>query len=261
MPSKQKTTLTEFQKRKFYLYARDNKMTRTKYIDWIEQKWNVRVHESTITRILQTKDERLTTEVNNPEKKRNRSVTFPELELALKEFVLIYQHRTILSDAMLIEKAKQLASGLGVPEGVMQFSSGWLHKFKERNGIHREKLHGEAGSVDEDIIIRSLSLLQSKCANYPLERIYNMDETALFYRLEPDHSLATQRLAGRKKDKERLSIALCANSNGSHKLKPLIIGKYARPRCFKNVNIFNLQMTYRNNTKAWMLTTLFQEWL
>ena len=92
---------------------------------------------------------------------------------------------------MLIEKAKQLASGLGVPEGVMQFSSGWLHKFKERNGIYREKLHGEAGSVDEDIIIRSLPLLQSKCANYPFERIYNMDETALFYRLEPDHSLAT----------------------------------------------------------------------
>ena len=70
-----------------------------------------------------------------------------------------------------------------------------------------------------------------------------------------------QRLAGRKKDKERLSIALCANADGSHKLDPLIIGKYAKPRCFKNIDLRNLPITYRNNSKAWMFTSLFQEWI
>ena len=73
--------------------------------------------------------------------------------------------------------------------------------------------------------------------------------------------MATRRLSGCKKNKERLSIALCANADGSHKLPPLIIGKFAKPRCFKNINISNLKMTYRSNPKAWMLTTLFQEWL
>lgn len=82
-----------------------------------------------------------------------------------------------------------------------------------------------------------------------------------FYRLEPDRTLASRRLSGRKKNKERLSVALCANADGSHKLPPLIIGKYANPRCFKNINIRNFPMTYRNNNKAWMLTTLFQDWI
>ena len=82
-----------------------------------------------------------------------------------------------------------------------------------------------------------------------------------FFRLEPDRTLATRWLSGCKKNKERLSIALCANSDESHKLTPLVIGKYAKPRCFKNVNISNLPIMYRNNIKAWMLTTLFQEWL
>ncbi|CAG8742150.1 13824_t:CDS:1, partial [Racocetra fulgida] len=50
------TALTDAQKHEFCTYAHNNKMTRTKYIDWIEEKWGVRVHESTITRILQTKD-------------------------------------------------------------------------------------------------------------------------------------------------------------------------------------------------------------
>jgi len=54
---------------------------------------------------------------------------------------------------------------------------------------------------------------------------------------------------------------LCANADGSHKLDPLIISKFAKPRCFANININSLPVTYRNNKKAWILTTLFQEWL
>lgn len=88
-----------------------------------------------------------------------------------------------------------------------------------------------------------------------------INHTLTLCRLEPDRTLATKRLSGRKKNKERLSIALCSNADGSHKLPPLIIGKYANPRCFKNININNLPMKYRNNAKAWMLMTIFQEWI
>jgi hypothetical protein len=165
---------------------------------------------------------------------------------------------------------------------MLQFSSGWLQGFKKRNGIHQEKLHREAESSDQTAIDEVLPLLRSKCASYPLERIYNMDETGLFYRyvfifylklrntvftllffrrLEPDQTLAIKRMSGRKKNKEYLSIALCANADGSHKLNPLIIGKFAKSQCFKNVNINNLPMMYRNNNKAWITITLFQEWL
>ncbi|GES93080.1 CENP-B homolog protein 2-like [Rhizophagus clarus] len=105
----------------------------------------------------------------------------PELEFALKEFVLRYQHQTILSDAILIEKAKLLASELGVPEDTLQFSSSWLQGFKKRNRIRQKKLHGEAASSDQTAIDEALPLLRSKCASYPLERIYNMDKTGLFY--------------------------------------------------------------------------------
>jgi len=77
--------------------------------------------------------------------------------------------------------------------------------------------------------------------------------------LEPDKTLATRWLSRCKKSKEHLSITLCVNADRSHKLPPLVIGKYANPRCFKNINIGNLPITYWNNAKTWMLTTLFQE--
>src|ERR1044072_4029458 len=165
---KKKITLSDSQKYELCLYADEHKLTRTQYINWIEEKWGVRVDESTITRILQSKNKRLTTDLTHPEKKRHKSVTSPELELALKEFVLNYQHRTILSDALLIEKAKLLANGLEIPEGTLKFSSGWLQGFKKRNGINQEKLQGEAASTDQSIILEALPLLHNKCAEYPL---------------------------------------------------------------------------------------------
>ena len=88
--SLKRTTLSEIQKRELCIYARDNKRTRAQYVNWIEEKWSVRVNESTITRILQTAEERLGSETINPNSKRHKSVTYPELELALKEFVLNY---------------------------------------------------------------------------------------------------------------------------------------------------------------------------
>ena len=75
-----------------------------------------------------------------------------------------------------------IADGLEIPRDALQFSSGWLHKFKDRNGICQWKLEGEASSADEAAIADALPLLRERCSNYPLERIYNMDETGLFYR-------------------------------------------------------------------------------
>ncbi|KAJ9550069.1 hypothetical protein OSB04_022612 [Centaurea solstitialis] len=40
-----------------------------------------------------------------------------------------------------------------------------------------------------------------------------------------------------------------------------IIGKYAKPRCFKNVNLNSLNCEYRANKRAWMTGVLFEEYV
>ena len=141
-------TLTDSQKYEICAYARDHsKQPRSFYVDWIEKKWGLKVDESTISRILNTANERLDNEPSNSKTKRHRTVTYPELDLALKEFVLIYQHRTVLTDNLLVEKAKALADGLGIPQDALNFSSGWLYKFKNQNGIRLRQLQGEVASL------------------------------------------------------------------------------------------------------------------
>jgi hypothetical protein len=43
--------------------------------------------------------------------------------------------------------------------------------------------------------------------------------------------------------------------------KPLVIGKAAKPSCFKNLDINNLPVIGRHDNKAWMTAATMEEWL
>ncbi len=79
--------------------------------------------------------------------------------------------------------------------------------------------------------------------------------------MQANNSLATKQLEGRKQSKERLTLELCCNGDGSDKLPLWVIGKFKNPRCFKNINVTSLGCVYRNNVSAWMTQIIFLEWL
>jgi hypothetical protein len=93
---------------------------------------------------------------------------------------------------------------------------------------------------------------------YKPNYIFNADETGIFFNLFPSKTLATRgdKCHGGKKSKDRLTALLCANSDGSEKLALLITGKFAKPRCFKNVRA--LPCKYASNKNAWMTTDIFK---
>lgn len=63
---------------------------------------------------------------------------------------------------------------------------------------------------------------------YEPKKIFNSDETGLFYRVLPEISLTLNKESckGGKKSKDRLTILFCVNSTGEEKLKPLVIGQH-----------------------------------
>jgi hypothetical protein len=67
--------------------------------------------------------------------------------------------------------------------------------------------------------------------------------------------------SGTKGNKKRLTYAVTTNADGTEKLPPFVIGKAARPRAFQKKTGAQLGFYYRNNTKAWMVTKIYQEWL
>ena len=83
---------------------------------------------------------------------------------------------------------------------------------------------------------------------------------AFFFKCFPyrTHLLKHEKCAGGKMSKERLTVLVSASMMGE-KLPLLVIGKSAKPHCFKGVK--RLPLKYKSNSKAWMTCSIFESWL
>ena len=103
--------------------------------------------------------------------------------------------------------------------------------------------------------------LRALCTKDPAKDTFNIYETALFWKMSPDRTLATEMQKGGKKSKDRVTLAFTTTANGSEKIEPWIISKSKNPRCFKRINLKLLRVYYRSNKSKWMTGTIMAEFL
>ena len=97
--------------------------------------------------------------------------------------------------------------------------------------------------------------LPSLLDEYDEENIFNVDETALFYKALPNgtYTYASEKPEGRKEQKERLTVVLLCNMAGTYK-EVFVIGKVKKSRCFQEKKI---PLPYFFNKKGWMIGSLW----
>ena len=142
-------------------------------------------------------------------------------------------------------------------------SESWLSRFKKRKNLKAVTVYGEAKSADVDAFASYLPFIHSTTAMYDANDVYNCDELGLFYKQTTSTTIGfkASNLKGKTVPKDRITVLLCCNTTGTHKLPPLVIGKYQNPRCLKNVSINSMKLDYRANNSAWMTKDLFEQWL
>lgn len=117
-------------------------------------------------------------------------------------------------------------------------SESWVTKFVKRHGLKSIRLHGEAGSVDPELVREGIKKLRRELESYSLDRIYNMDETGLFYRLLPRQLYVfredkkTVRVVKGIKAKDRITLIVPSNADASHFIPLTVIGSAKAPRAF-----------------------------
>lgn len=180
-------------------------------------------------------------------------------ELVWKWFQKIRSANIPVSGPMIQQKALEYAKLINLED--FKASKGWLTRFKLRHSLHHLKQCGEKADVNMEVVEEWKKKLPNIHDGYPPKDIFNMDETGLFFRALPDRTLAVKGsdCSGGKKSKERLTVVLCTSMTGEF-FTPMVIGKAARPRCFKKLELASLPVTWRHNKKAWMTSDLFTEW-
>lgn len=219
---------------------------------------------STVATILKDRDKIMKLHRESqlaPSRKRLRLGDFQEVDDAvLTWFKDARQHDVPLSGPIIQEKARQFAFALDISG--FDASAGWLYRFRQRNGIAWQVACGKEKAADtESAVTWRNDNFQEIVEAFSPDDVFNADETACFYQLLPDKTMnfKGEKCKGGKKSRLRVSVLFCCNSTGTEKLKPLVIGKSAKPRCLKNV--VSLPCDYRANKKAWMTRELFTQWL
>ena len=231
------------------------------------------VDSSVIRRLLSDEEQSKAMEackMGRGRSKRIRQGAYPELESRLMEVLrwvrsngLPLSKRAIRVLAN-IEKQKMCASGDAHIIVNFTASDGWAMNFIRRHGLVTKRLHGAAASAPN--CIESLRKLQEDLKNYPLSHIYNMDETGLFYRLMPNRTYVlrsetakTTRGIKAMTAKDRITLYVCTNADGTQKLPLGVIGKSKNPACFR-VRPLPKGVHYYSQERAWSDTWTMQQW-
>ncbi|CAG8722039.1 34525_t:CDS:2, partial [Gigaspora margarita] len=127
------------------------------------------------------------------QQKRNRLPDHLQLEEILAYwFDLVLENHLTITGLILQEKAKQVAIVLNI--------------------LHRIVDCSEAASAPIEKLPEFRQSLQNETSNYDLIDIYNCDETALYWLLEPSKSLTHGRISGIKKPKNWVTVMLTCNA-------------------------------------------------
>ena len=143
-------------------------------------------------------------------------------------------------------------------------SRGWFDKFKRRLGIKSRSLIGESASANEAEAKKFLEDFRDIVSEegYDPRQVWNVDETALYWKKFPKRSFVTKEeknVPGFKANKQRLTLLVGGNAFGD-KLKPMLIHNAKTPRAMRKVNKENLPVHWYHSKKGWMTTSLFKNW-
>ncbi|OWZ11881.1 hypothetical protein PHMEG_00015038 [Phytophthora megakarya] len=147
------------------------------------------------------------------DKRRRKPVkaTSAALESGLNAWVARVESKNVnINRMVLAEKAQQLQK------------IGWLTRFLDRHDMRFRIKKGEAFTR------RSGHVLQDELGLYEPNNVFNMDEAGLCYNRTPVGDICPGTSL-----KTRITVAFCANADGSEMLPLLYIGRAFKPRCLK----------------------------
>lgn len=197
----------------------------------------------------------------DPKRKRLRTAFYTDLEEALMRWYRIAQCLNVpVNGPMLRLKANDFAQKLGHND--FKCSNGWLDRFKSRYGlVFRAQPVDATGIPVDPSTVWHQNVLPYYLNDYHPRNVFNIKETGLLYRMLPTNTFAFkgETCSVGKLCKDRITLVVGTNMDGSEKLPLLVIGKNRNPHCFKGIK--SLPVYYEANRMAWMTSDVFEQWM
>uniref|UniRef100_A0A672UAV1 Tigger transposable element derived 4 n=1 Tax=Strigops habroptila TaxID=2489341 RepID=A0A672UAV1_STRHB len=198
----------------------------------------------------------------DPKRKRLRTAFYTDLEEALVKWYRIAQCLNVpVNGPMLRLKANDFAQKLGHSD--FKCSNGWLDRFKSRYGLvfRAQPVEAAAATSIDAPTLWYQNVLPHYLNEYQPKNVFYIQETGLLYQMLPHNTFAFkgETCSVGELSKERITVVVGTNMDGSEKLPLLVIGKNRSPRFLKDVE--SLPVDYVGNDMAWMTSEVFEQWM
>ena len=135
----------------------------------------------------------------------------------------------------------------------------FIHRWTKRYGIVNKAICGskESAAPYDELETWKETVLLPTLARYSPNDIYNGDETALFYKSLPHRTYCFDgdKPAGSAKHKDRLTLLIITNMDGSDHRKLSVIDKSKTPRCLQKkykMQVKDMSVDWYASKNAWM---------
>ena len=135
----------------------------------------------------------------------------------------------------------------------------FIHRWTKRYGIVNKAICGskESATPYDELETWKETVLVPTLSRYSPNDIYNGDETALFYKSLPHRTYCFDgdKPAGSAKRKDRLTLFIITNMDGSDNRKLSVIGKSKAPHCLQKkykMQVKDMSVDWYASKNAWM---------
>ncbi|XP_043592562.1 jerky protein homolog-like [Bombus pyrosoma] len=193
----------------------------------------------------------------------NSPYIYKDLNKLLRQWYIRCTVKDIkLTGPMICEKAQELNKQL--KDTTFKASPRWVSKFRQRHSLRKADIGKdlETPNQAEADIFKAEFHEHIQKEGYRLENVYNVETTGLLWKAVPETTLLSQKLKslGRKKGKGQITIFLCANATGCHKLPVLTVCMIKDPPSIKCSSARVLSIMHKTNAKPYMDSNIFNEW-
>nr|XP_034196433.1 tigger transposable element-derived protein 2-like isoform X2 [Osmia lignaria] len=192
--------------------------------------------------------------------KRIRVTALDQLEEALYIWYNCMTERGItLTGPLVIRKALELHKDMGIEKKFVA-SEGWLSHWKSKYGMRQHAACGERFSPDslEAPILKEEFESIMRENELTLCQIFKTDKTSLNVKMMPKklHFKPTDF----KQNKERFTVMICTNGDGTLKLPLLAIGNSTKSKALENLSPTLLPIHYAQQTNPLITIEIFEDW-
>ncbi|CAI5964689.1 unnamed protein product [Closterium sp. NIES-65] len=238
---------------------------RLRHVDmarWCYSQYGLRPDRSTVGRILKSAVRWAVTATGDNQVRR-RGGAWPELEQAMARWIANAGPTSVpLTLQTIRDHVATMARNMGIPP-TFRCSVDWVRRALRRQGVRCRAAQGEAASADMAAVRHAREKLPQLLTHLDVtpRGTFNLDETALWLSVLPRRTYSNSRIPGRNVSKERLTVALLVNADGSLVFRPLVISKAKRPHDFRPDYDPESLCYWRHNAKGWMTSPLFTHFI